>query len=137
MINIRILSHVFLSSISIHVIETIHWSENKCISVPAIYKSTPSIISEYISTSTSTSTSHDNPPILQTLYPILESLNIDTSDLENKPMIVINLMNLLSEVCSVLKDNNINMNLEKWGGHGNKELIQVPFVGHLKYNRFK
>ena len=29
------------------------------------------------------------------------------------------------------------MNLEKWGGGGNKELIQIPSVGHLKYDRFK
>ena len=29
------------------------------------------------------------------------------------------------------------MNLEKWGGHGKKELIQIPSVGHLKYGRFK
>ena len=52
-------------------------------------------------------------------------------------MIVITLKNLLSEVCSVLKDNIITINLEKWGGRGNKELAQVPFVGHLKYDRFK
>ena len=29
------------------------------------------------------------------------------------------------------------MNLEKWGGRGKKELIQIPSVGHLKYDRFK
>ena len=29
------------------------------------------------------------------------------------------------------------MNLEKWGGHRKKELIQIPSVGHLKYDRFK
>ena len=46
-------------------------------------------------------------------------------------------MNLLFEVSCVLIDNNINMNLEKWGGCGKKELIQIPSVGHLKYNRFK
>ena len=55
----------------------------------------------------------------------LESLNIDTSGLENKPMIVINLKNLLSEVCSVLKDNIININLEKWSGRGNKEIERI------------
>ena len=44
---------------------------------------------------------------------------------------------MLSKVRCVLTDNNINMNLEKWGGHGKKELIQIPFVGHLKYDRFK
>ena len=29
------------------------------------------------------------------------------------------------------------MNLEKQGGRGNKELIQISSVGHLKYDRFK
>ena len=43
----------------------------------------------------------------------------------------------LSEVSCVLTDNNISMNLEKWGGRGKKELIQIPSVGHLKYDRFK
>ena len=31
----------------------------------------------------------------------------------------------------------MNMNLEKWGGCGKKELIQIPSVKHLKYDRFK
>ena len=57
LINMRILSNVFLNSISTDVIETINWSENERVSVPAIYKSTPSIISKSISTSTSASTS--------------------------------------------------------------------------------
>ena len=29
------------------------------------------------------------------------------------------------------------MHLEKWGGRGKKELIQIPSVGHLKYDRSK
>ena len=44
---------------------------------------------------------------------------------------------LLSEVSCVSTDNNINMNLEKWNGREKKELIQIPYVGHLKYYRFK
>ena len=52
-------------------------------------------------------------------------------------MDVIYLKDLLSEVSCVLTDNNISLNLEKWGGRGNKELIQIPPVGHLKYDRFK
>ena len=43
---------------------------------------------------------------------------------------------LLSEVSCILIDNNISMNLEKWGGRG-KVLIQIPSVGHLKQDRFK
>ena len=137
--NMRILSKVFLNSITKDVIETITWSKTERVSIPVIYKSTPSIISKSISTSTSssTSTSHDNPPILKSLYPILNSLNVDTSDLENKYLDVIYLKNSLSEVSCVSIDNNVSLNLEKWGGRGNKELIQIPSVGHLKYDRFK
>ena len=113
---------MFLNSISTDLIETINWSKNERVYIPAIYKSTPSIISKSISTSisssTSTSTSHNNPPILQSLYSILKSININTSDLENKHLDVIYLKNLLSEVSCVLTDNNISMNLEKWGGRG-------------------
>ena len=115
--NMRILSKVFLNSITTDVIETITWSKTERVSIPVIYKSTPSIISKSISTSTSSSastfTSHDNPPILKSLYPILNSLNINTSDLENKHLDVIYLKNLLSEVSCVLTYNNISMNLEK------------------------
>ena len=80
LINMRLLRNVFLNSISSDVIESINWSENKRVSIPAICKYIPS----NSSTSTSTSTLHDNPPILQSLYPISMSLNINTSDLENK-----------------------------------------------------
>ena len=58
-------------------------------------------------------------------------------DLENKNLDVIYFKDLLSEVSCVLTDNNISMNLEKWGGRENKELIQNPSGGHLKYDRFK
>ena len=37
----------------------------------------------------------------------------------------------------MLIDNKINVNLEIWGGRGKIELIQIPSVGHLKYDRFK
>ena len=41
-------------------------------------------------------------------------------DLDDKPLDVIYLKNLLSEVSCVLTDNNISMNLEKWVGRGKK-----------------
>ena len=44
---------------------------------------------------------------------------------------------VLSKFTTVLKGNDINLNLEKWGSRGEKELIQIPSVGHLKYDRFK
>ena len=76
LINMRLLSSNFLNSISTDVIESINWSENERVSIPAIYKYISSNSSKSRSTSssqsTSTSTLHDNPPILQSLYPILK-----------------------------------------------------------------
>ena len=54
------------------------------------------------------------------MYPILDKLNINSSNLDDKPLDVIFLKNLLFEVSCVLPDNNINMNLEKWDGRGRK-----------------
>ena len=123
-IKMRQLTHLFLNSISTDILDTINWSENERVPVPTICKNTSSNCSKSTSTSTftstSTSTSHDNPPILPSLYPILDKLNINTSKLDDKPLDVISLKNLLSEVSCVLTDNNISMNLEKWGGRGKK-----------------
>ena len=124
-------------SISTDALETIYWLINKSLSVPAICKKNPSNYSKAISTFTFTSISHDNPPILQSLYPILNSLNINTSKFNDKPLDIIFFNNLLSEVSCVLRDNNININLEKWGGRGKKYFFQIPSVEHLKYDRFK
>ena len=79
------------------------------------------------------STPPNNPPVLQSKYPILNSHNINTSTWKEYPLDVIYLKNILSKVSCVLKDDDINMHLEKWGGRGKKELIQIPSVGHLKY----
>ena len=73
----RQLSHYSLNSISTDILEIVHWSVNERVSDQAIYKDDPYC-------SKSTSTSHDNPPMLQTLYPILDSLDINTSNLEVK-----------------------------------------------------
>ena len=72
----------------------------------------------------SLSTPPDNPPVLQSKYSILDSHNINTSSLKNKPLGMKYLKHLLSEVWCALKDDYINMYLEKWGGCG-------------KNNRFK
>ena len=70
--------------------------------------------------SKSSSTLHDNQPILQSIYSILDSLKINTSNLNDKYFDAIVLNNLLSKVSCVLIDNKINMNVEKWGGRGKK-----------------
>ena len=125
------LNHNFINSVSIEVLETIHWSENELVSDPTICNNSPSDCSK------SSSTSHGNPPILQSIYPILDKFNINTSNLDDTHLDVIFLKNLLSEVNYVLIDNNMNINLEKWGGRGRTELIQFPSIGHLKYDRIK
>ena len=89
----RQLTHLFLNSISIDILDTINWSEIDRVHFPTICKNTSSNCSKSTSastsTSSSTSTSHDNPPILLSLYPILDKLNINTSDLDDKPLDVI------------------------------------------------
>ena len=79
----RQLSHYFLNSITTEVLETIYWSENERISDPVMCKHSSSNCSK------SASTSHDNPPILQSIYPILDKLNINTSNLDAKILDVI------------------------------------------------
>ena len=54
------------------------------------------------------------------MYPILDKFNINTYKLDDKPFDVIFFKNLLSEVSCVLIENNIIMNLKKWGGCGKK-----------------
>ena len=70
--DMRILSSNFLNSMSTDVIESINWSLNERVFIPASCKHIPSNFSKSttISTSISTSTSHVNPPILSHLYPI-------------------------------------------------------------------
>ena len=75
LINMRLLSNDFLISIPTDVIELINWSKMICKYIPSNFSK---------SSSTFTSTLHDNPPILQSLYPILDKLNINNSDLDDK-----------------------------------------------------
>ena len=110
-IKMRQLSHNFLKSISTNILETIYWSEDESVHDPVISKKLSSNYSK------SSSTSPDNPPILQSIYTILDShninininININTSDLESKPLDIKLLNNLLSKVSCVLIDNNFHM----------------------------
>ena len=56
-----------------------------------------------------------SPPIIQSIYLILDSLNINTSNLNENSFDVIFLKNLLSEISCILTDNNININFRKVG----------------------
>ena len=113
LINMRLLSNDFLTSIPTYVIESINWFENERESIPDSCKYIPSNFSKSTSSSSSTSTLHDNPPILQSFYPILDKLNINTSKLDDKPLDVIYLKNLSSKVSCALTYNNISMNSKK------------------------
>ena len=63
LIKMRQLSHNFLNSISTYIIETIYWSEDESVYDPVNCKKSSSNCSK------SSSTSHDNPSILQSIYP--------------------------------------------------------------------
>ena len=99
----RLLSNDFLNSISTDVIESINWSENERVHIPDSCKYIPSHFSKSTSTFTplSTSTLHENPHIFQSWYPILDKININTFELDDEPLNVIYLKNLLSEVSCV------------------------------------
>ena len=43
----------------------------------------------------------------------------------------------MKELTCVLEDNEIKMDIECWGGRGNRKLIKTPSSGHLRYDRFK
>ena len=105
----RQLSHNVSNSI-----ETIHWYEAESVSNPVNCNILLSNCSK------SSSTSYDNPPILQSIYPILDSLNINTSNLNKNPFDVISLNNPLSEISCVLTDNNIN--IREWGSREKKRI---------------
>ena len=60
----------------------------------------------------------DNSHLLSSKYPVLDSLSIETFDLETNPLRVIKLQNIMKEVTRILKDNEISMDIESWGGRG-------------------
>ena len=70
------------------------------------------------SSSSIPSTSIGNTPLLQSKYTNLDRYKINLSNFRNKPLNVICLKKLLIEVCRVLDDNDISMNLKKWDGGG-------------------
>ena len=63
----------------------------------------------------------DNPPILSSKYPLLESLSIETSDFKTCPLPIIRLKNITREVTCVLEDNEIEISIDSWGGRRTKK----------------
>ena len=72
----RQLRHNYVNSTLTNILEKMYWSEDKSVYHPVTCKKLSSNCSK------SSSASHDNPPSPQSIYPILDSLNIDTSNLK-------------------------------------------------------
>ena len=69
-----------------------------------------------MNSSSDTTTIIDNPPLPSSKNPLLDSLSIEISDLETNSLRVIKLKSKMKEVIRILKDNEISMNVESWGG---------------------
>ena len=67
----------------------------------------------------------------------MDSLSIETSDLESNPLRVTKLKNILKEVTCVLEDNGIEMNIDSCGGRGTMKIIKIPSSSYLRYDRSK
>ena len=65
-------------------------------------------ICKSIINSKSTTTIIDNSPLPSPSYPVLDSLSIETSDVESNPIRVIKLKNILKEATCVLEDIELN-----------------------------
>ena len=78
----------------------------------------------------------DNPPVLSSKYPLLESIYIETSNLKTNPLRVIILEHITKEVTCVLEDNELKMSIYSWDGRG-KIKIKISSSGHLRYDRIK
>ena len=96
-IKMRLLSRSFLNSISIDFLEMIYWSEDESIHDLEIERCNIHNNSSS-NCSKSSSTPPDNPPILQSEYPILDSNNINTSYLKREFFGCYIFEKLLSEV---------------------------------------
>ena len=70
----RLFSHNFVNSISIDIPETIYWSEAESVSDPVNCNKSSSNCSK------PSSIKHDNQPILQSINPVLDSPNFNTSN---------------------------------------------------------
>ena len=50
---------------------------------------------------------------------------------------MIKLKNIMKELICVLEENRIEINIVCLGGCGNKKLIKIPSLDHLRYDRFR
>ena len=53
-------------------------------------------------------------------YPVLESLSVENSNLQENYFHVVMLQHIIKELASVLEDKGISMDIKSRGGHGIK-----------------
>ena len=61
-------------------------------------------------------------------HPVLESLFVKTSNLQQISIRVIILKNIMKKALCVVKDNGIKIDIECMNGRGKRELIKIPSV---------
>ena len=104
LVNTCNISRIFLAAIMDDISDSISW--NDCILNKNLEKSDVQICKSIID-SNSTTTIIDNPPLPSSKYPLLDSLSIETSDLESNHIRVIKLKEIMKEVTRVLEINEI------------------------------
>lgn len=45
--------------------------------------------------------------------------------------------NVMKEISWIFDDNDMPINVESWGRHGSKSIVKIPFIYHLRYDKFK
>ena len=116
LIKIRQLSCNFLNSISTDISDGIYWSKDGSVNISEIqgsrsFDKTSSSVSK--SQSSLQSTPFDNTHFLQSKHPILDYHKINTSNLKDKPLEMICLKTLLTEVHNKLDNDDVtSMDLE-------------------------
>ena len=121
-INACNISRLFFASIMDEISDSISWKEysnNNNMEKSDVPNSKLKHISNF------TTIIIDSLPLPSSKYPLLESLSMDTSDLEATQLRVAKLKNIMKEMTRVLEDNEISMNIESWSGRGKKQIIQI------------
>ena len=82
--------------------------------------------------STSISSNNSKASNCQSKYPILDQLGFETSKLQDYCIDTIRLKNLMKEISCIFKNNNTEINVESWDSGGNKVLVTISSIGHLR-----
>ena len=127
------ISRIFIQYITINISNYRCW--NDCINSDRLNRYSVQV-HKVTDVSISTTLLNENVHVLSSKYLLLESLSIAIFDLKNNPLHAVKLKNIMKEVTSVLEYNEIEMDIDCWGGR-NFFLIKISPSGNLRYNRFK